>query len=123
MRKDREVKFLPTLTEGENLTFETVTRCNFPVPVCAEAEPSLSCSSLVQSSTIALLLSINLVPCVHPHPCYVLTTWAFRGVVSPDLRINSVQFTSMHVHVRMWFALNAHSIRIRPNRTVCEIGV
>ena len=36
MRKDREVKFLPTLTEGENLTFETVTRCNFPVPVCAE---------------------------------------------------------------------------------------
>ena len=36
MWKDPEVKFLPTLTEGENLTFETVTRCNFPVPVCAE---------------------------------------------------------------------------------------
>ena len=50
MWKDREVKFLPTLTEGENLTFETVTRCNFPVPVCAE--PSLSCSSLDQSSTL-----------------------------------------------------------------------
>ena len=120
MRKDREVKFLPTLTEGENFIFENVTRCNFPVPVCTE--PSLSCSSLVQSSTIALLLlSINLVPCAYPYPCYVLTTWAFRGVVSPDLRINSVQFTSMHI--RMWFALNAHSIHIRPNRTVCEIGV
>ena len=50
MRKDHEVKFLPTLTEGENLTFETVTRCNFPVPVYTE--PSLSCSSLVQSSAL-----------------------------------------------------------------------
>ena len=120
MRKDREVKFLPPLTEGEISIFATVTRCNFPAPVYAE--PSLSCSSLVQSSVIALLLlSINLVPCVHPYPCYVLTTWAFRGVVSPDLSVNSVQFALMHI--RMWFALNAHSIRIRPNRTVCEIGI
>ena len=72
---------------------------------------------LFQHSPVPLL--IDLAACAHPYTYYVLSTWAFRGVVSPDFRVNLVQFASMHIH--MWFALNAHSICIHPNHIVCEM--
>ena len=44
-------------------------------------------------------LSIDLAACAHPYTYCVLYTWAFRGVVSPDFRVISVQFASMHIHM------------------------
>ena len=84
--------------------------------VASSVQPAPS-MDLIQRSPVPI--SIDLAACAHPYTYYVLSTWAFRGVVSPDFSVNSVQVASMHI--RMWFALNVHSIRIRQNRIVCEM--